>query len=105
MTCLQGPVGCLDKEPTAYLIIETTTKYIIIKQVTKEDIFRMMKVDDDNDDDDDDDDDDRLSVTAGHDSHVTVNDEEDLSLYSNEFEKGGGDYTRRRARYTIIVCQ
>ena len=102
MTCLQGPVGCLDKEPTAYLIIETTTKYIIIKQVTKEDIFRMMKVDDD---DDDDDDDDRLSVTAGHDSHVTVNDEEDLSLYSNEFEKGGGDYTRRRARYTIIVCQ
>ena len=57
------------------------------------------------DDDDDDDDDDRLSVTAGHDSHVTVNDEEDLSLYSNEVEKGGGDCTIRRARYTIIVCQ
>ena len=43
------------------------------------------------DDDDDDDDDDRLSVTAGHNFHVTLDGDDELSLYSQEVEKGEGD--------------
>ena len=37
------------------------------------------------------DDDDRLSITAWHDFDVTADDEDELSLYSKEFEKGEGD--------------
>ena len=43
------------------------------------------------DDDDDDDDDDWLSVTAGHNFHVILDGDDELSLYSQEVEKGEGD--------------
>ena len=36
-------------------------------------------------------DDDRLSVTAGHDFHVTVDGDYELLLYSKKIEKGEGD--------------
>ena len=43
------------------------------------------------DGDDDNDDDDRLLVTAGHDFDVTVDGEDELSLYSKEVEKREAD--------------
>ena len=44
----------------------------------------------------DDDDDDRLSVTAGQDFDVTVDGEDELSLYSKEVEKGKGDTSEQQ---------
>ena len=44
-------------------------------------------------------DDDRLSVTARHDFDVTVDSEDELSLYSEEVEKGEGDTSEERQLY------
>ena len=44
-------------------------------------------------------DDDRLSVTAGHDFDVTVDGEDQLSLYSKEVEKGEGNTSEEGKLY------
>ena len=51
------------------------------------------------DDDDDDDDDDRLLVTGGHDFDVTVDGQDELSLYFKEVEKGEGDVSEEGQLY------
>ena len=80
MTCLQGPVGRLDNGPTAMSLNKNQDKRHHHQAGDK----RKHPSDDESCDDDD-----RLSVTAGHDFDVTVDGEDELSLYSNEVEKGG----------------
>ena len=48
---------------------------------------------------DHDDDDDRLSVTGGHDFDVTVDGQDELSLYFKEVEKGEGDVSEEGQLY------
>ena len=81
MTCLQGPVGRLDNGPTAMSLNKNQDKRHHHQAGDK----GKHPSDDESCDDDD-----RLSVTAGHDFDVTVDGEDELSLYSNEVENGEG---------------
>ena len=78
MPCLQSPVGPLDKGTTACLLIKNQNKKHNQQASGKRKHPSNVEICDD--DDDDDDDDDRLSVTAGHNFHVTLDGDDELSL-------------------------